>query len=94
MMKKLIFTAVLKRLFIALAGIGYTISVSASAESHCRQEALDYGVATELLDDYIDGCLASRGELIGSDTTDLDYIPPVEPDNLPDPQTGDADYAQ
>ena len=93
-MKKLIFTVVLGRLFVTLAGIGYAISVSASTESQCRQEALDYGVATEMLDDYIDGCLASRGELAGSDTTDLDYIPPVEPENLPDPQTGDTDYAQ
>ena len=94
MMKKLIFTAVLRSLFVMLIGIGYATSVSASAESYCRQEALDYGIATEMLNDYIHGCMASRGELIDSDTTDLDYIPPVEPESQPDLQTGETGYEQ
>jgi hypothetical protein len=94
MMRKLIFFTVLGWLFFTLAGTGSVASTSASAESQCRQEATEYDISTELLDDYIDGCLASRGELIDGDTTDVDDIPPVEPDDLPTPQTGDTYVAQ
>ena len=93
-MRKLIFFTVLGWLFFTLAGTGSVASTSASTESQCRQEATEYDISTELLDDYIDGCLASRGELIDGDTTDVDDIPPVEPDDLPTPQTGDTDVAQ
>ena len=96
-MKHPTFFTVLGYLFVTLAGTGYASSVSADTVSDCRQEALDYGIATEGLDDYIDGCLASRGELIDGDTADMEYVPPVETnetDDLPDPQTDDTDVAQ
>lgn len=96
-MKQLTFPTVLGYLFITLAGTGYAPFASAGAVSDCRQEALDFGVSTEEIDDYIDGCLASRGELIDDGTTEMDYVPPVETDetdDLPDPQTSDTDVAQ
>ena len=93
-MKQLTFTTVLGYLLVTLAGAGYAPFAPADVVSDCRQEALDYGVSTEELDDYIDGCLASRGEVIDSDTADMDYVPPEESDDLPDTQTGDYNAAQ
>jgi len=96
-MEQLTFTTVLGCLLVTLAGTGYAASASAGAASDCRQEALDYGISAEELDNYIDGCLASRGELLDSDTAEIEYVPPVETDEtdgVPDPQAGDADAAQ
>ena len=96
-MKHPTFFTVLGYLFVTLAGTGYASSVSANAVSDCRREAQDYGIATEELDVYIDGCLVSRGELIDGDTADMEYVPPVETDetdDLPDPQKDDTDVAQ
>ena len=73
-------TTVLGCLLVALAGTSYAASASADAASDCRQEAQQYGFSQEGLDDYISGCLASRGEYIDSDTADMDYEPPVEAD--------------
>lgn len=90
-------TTVLGCLFVALAATGYAASASADAASDCRQEAEQYGFAQEGLDDYISGCLASRGEYIDSDTADVEYIPPVEveeTDDLPDPQTNETEIEQ
>ena len=93
-MKQLTFTTTLGCLCAMLAGTGLTTSVSADTASDCRQEAQDYGVAAEGLDDYINGCLASRGELIDSDIADMDYVPPEESGDLPDTQTDDYDAEQ
>ena len=93
-MKQLTFTTALGCLCAMLTGTGFTTSVSADTASDCRQEAQDYGVTAEGLDDYINGCMASRGELIDSDTADMDYVPPEESGDLPDTQTGDYDAAQ
>jgi len=84
-MKQPIFTTVLGCLFVTLTGTGYTTHASADAAADCRQEARGYGVSAEELDDYIDGCLASRGELMIEDAASMDYVPPDEMDDLPDP---------
>ena len=92
-MKQSTIITVLGCLFVTLAATGYAASASADAASDCRQEALDYGLSTEELDDYIDGCLASRGEFLDSDTADMEYVPPAETDetdDLPDPQSDET----
>jgi len=56
-------------------------SVSAGVEEECRQEAEDFGVMPELLDDYINGCIYSRGGVSTSDSAEEDYVSPTEPDD-------------
>jgi hypothetical protein len=90
-MKQPFFTTVLGYLLVTLAGTVYTAPVSANAASDCRQEAMDYDIPAEQRDDYINGCLASRGEMIADDATGMDYAPPVEPDGQQDSLTGNAD---
>ena len=43
-------------------GLAATVKpVSAGVEAECRQEAEDYEVMPELRNDYINGCIESRG---------------------------------
>jgi len=88
------FTTVLGYLFVICAVTGYSASASANAASDCRQEAKDYGIVDEGLDDYIDGCLASRGELIDTYTEETESAPPAEADEQTGQQTDDNDAPQ
>ena len=96
-MKQPILPPFLGCLLVALAGTVCTSSVLASAASDCRQEATDYEIPAEQLDDYVNGCLASRGEYLTEETTDMemDYVPPEEPieqeELLQEPITDDGD---
>jgi hypothetical protein len=76
-------TAFLGGLFVTLAATAYIAPVSADAVSDCRQEAQDYGIHAEGVDDYVEGCLASRGELIVEEEVAVDYMPPEEVDREP-----------
>ncbi len=87
-------TTVLGCLFVLLAVTGYSASALASAASDCRQEAKEYGIVEEGLDDYISGCLASRGEAVDTYTEDTGAVPPAEADDLAGQQTGDNDAPQ
>ena len=93
-MKKPSFTNILGCLLFMLAGTGYATSTLADATADCHQEAQEYSIPDEVLDTYINDCLASRGELIDGDTVEVDYVPPSEMDDLPDPLAGDTDVVQ
>jgi hypothetical protein len=93
-MKQPIFTTVLGYLLVTLAGTVYTAPVSANAASDCRQEAMDYDIAAEQRDDYINDCLASRGELITDEVAGMDDAPLVESDVQQDSLTDNADATQ
>lgn len=97
-MKPTIFTTVLGYLLIALSATGYTTSALANAAGDCRQEATDYGISPELVDEYVEGCLASRGELVVDEVVESEYEPPVEPqyeeDQQQDLPMDDEDAAQ
>jgi hypothetical protein len=93
-MKQPIFTTVLGYLLVTLAGTVYTAPVSANAASDCRQEAMDYDIAAEQRDDYINDCLASRGELIIDEVAGMDDAPLVESDVQQDSLTDNADATQ
>jgi len=85
---------VLGYLLVTLTGAGGAAFVFADPAGDCRQEALDYGISPEQLDDYINGCLASRGEPVVDDAASADQVPPAEPDVTPDPLAGDTNVAQ
>ncbi|MGB5442632.1 MAG: hypothetical protein WBN57_08405 [Gammaproteobacteria bacterium] len=89
-MNRTIMNTVPGLLLVMLAGAGYSMAVSADAAGDCRQEVLDYDIPAEQSDDYINGCLASRGELIVENAAEVDYVPTAEPDTI----EGDADAAQ
>lgn len=47
-----------------LAGAGMAVvslPALANVEAECRQEAEDYGIPPEQMDDYVTGCVLSRG---------------------------------
>jgi hypothetical protein len=52
--------------------------VSASVEAECRQEAEDYGVMPELRDEYIKGCIDSRGGASTPSSVEGGDVPPSE----------------
>jgi len=89
-MKRLILNAVPGLVLVTLAGTCYSVTASADAAGDCRQEALEYDIPAEQLDDYVNGCLASRGELIVEIGAEMDYTPPDESDLA----AGDTDATQ
>jgi hypothetical protein len=93
-MQQPIFTTVLGYLLVALSATGYTASASANAAGDCRQEATDYGISPELVDEYVEGCLASRGELIEDEAVQVEYEPPAEPMYEEDQQQYEEDLQE
>jgi len=67
---------------LIVLGIAATVQpVSASVEAECRQEAVDYGIMPELLDEYINGCIDSRGGTSIPSSVEEDHVPPPESDD-------------
>jgi hypothetical protein len=97
-MKQTILTTVLGHMLVALSASGYTPSATANAAADCRQEATDYAIAPELVDEYVNGCLASRGEPVVDEVVEVEYESPQEPDYEEDLQgdlpMDDGDAAQ
>jgi len=62
--------------------------VSAGVEAECSQEAEDFGVVPELRDDYISGCIDSRGGESTSAIADENHVPPSESDDMINPEAG------
>ncbi len=75
-----------------LAGAGVTVwslPVLANVDTECRQEAEDYGIPSEQMEDYVTGCVLSRG---GNYTPDpADYNAPAEGETSNDAGMG-GDY--
>jgi hypothetical protein len=77
------------------------LPVLASVSAECRQEAKDYGIPSEQLEDYVSGCVMSRGGDYAPDPAVQDYAAPPEGevgndtgmdgDYIPDPAV--QDYA-
>ena len=64
---------------LIVLGIAATVQpVSANVEAECRQEAADYEVMPELLDEYINGCIDSRGGTSIPSSVEEDNVPPPE----------------
>lgn len=77
-MKKLQGTVLLVSL---MAGAGLLVSglpALASVTEECRQEAQDYGIPPEQLQDYISGCVSSRGGDYAQEPAMPDYNAPLE----------------
>ena len=63
--------------------------VLASVEAECRQEAQDYGIVSELHDEYVNGCIESRGGVSVSASIEEDYVPPAESEEEASLETAD-----
>ena len=68
--------------------------VSAGIEAECRKEAQDYEVVPEQRDDYIAGCIDSRGGVITPDNIEEDSAPVVESDEANEPAESAEDAVQ
>ena len=86
-MEKLQGTSLLVSLLAAAGMAVVSLPVLASVEAECRQEAEDYGIPPEQLDDYVTGCIFSRGGnytpdpvVQDPDPTAQDYTAPPEDD--------------
>jgi hypothetical protein len=80
---------------LIVLGISATVQpVSASVEAECRQEAMDYEVMPELLDEYINGCIDSRGGASTPSSVEEDYVPPSESDGTSNSETDSTNVAE
>ena len=60
-------------------------SADADIQQECRQEAQEYGVDAELMDQYIRDCVSSRGGVVTTDEPAVDAGPPsADVDEVPD----------
>ena len=66
-----------------------TKAVSAGVEADCRQEAKDYGIMPELRDEYISGCIDSRGGMSISVSAEEENVLPSGVDDENDPEVVD-----
>lgn len=68
--------------------------VSAGVEAECSQEADDYGVMPELRNEYINGCIESRGGTSPSSNVEQVDLQPSESDDTRDPVTDSENVAE
>jgi hypothetical protein len=71
-----------------LAGAGMAVvcvPLLANVDAECRQEAEDYGIPPEQLEDYITGCILSRGGNYVQEPVAEDYNTPVEAEDYTAP---------
>jgi len=68
--------------------------VSAGVEEECRQEADDYGVMPELRNEYIDGCIESRGGTSTSSSVEPVDLQSSESDDTSDPAAASENVAE
>ena len=71
-----------------------TQAVAAGFDADCRQEAEDYEIMPELRDEYITGCIESRGGVSIPAGTEEDYVPPPESDDEISTEAGDQGPAE
>jgi len=68
--------------------------VSAGVEAECRQEAEEYGVMPELRNDYINGCIESRGGTSTSSSVEQVDVQPSESDDTRNPVPDSENVAE
>lgn len=77
------------------AGLVVTGSpVLADVDAECRQEAEDYGIPPEQLEDYVTGCVLSRGGNYSQDPAPEDYVAPDEGGGTGEPGMEGSDLPQ
>ena len=83
-------------LFVLMVlGLAATVQpVSAGVEAECRQEAEDYGVMPELRNEYINGCIESRGGTSTSSSVEQIDVQPSESDDTSNPVTESENVAE
>ena len=68
--------------------------VSAGVEAECRQEAEDYEVMPELRNEYINGCIESRGGTSTSSSVEPVDLQPSESDDTSNPVADSENLAE
>ena len=101
-MKKIQDTPLLVSMLAGVCAAAVSLPLLADVDAECRQEAEEYGIPPEQLDDYVTGCVLSRGGNYVPEPAAEDYTAPVEPEtgtdpgvsNDYDPGTGSSDVPQ
>lgn len=93
-MDNVVTTTFVVRVLMVMCILAGTPATSAGSEAECRQEAEDYEIMPELRDEYITGCIESRGGVSIPVGTEADYLPPPESDDGTSPEVGDQDPAE
>ena len=93
-MKKICITALRVPVLMILCLACVVQPVSANVEAECRQEAKDFEVMPELRDDYINGCIESRGGMSLPASAEEDYVPPSESDDTGNPEAESQSVAE
>lgn len=81
-MKRILSTTPVVSVLMVMSLAAAIQPVSAGVEAECSQEAEDFGVVPELRDDYINGCIDSRGGVSTSAIADENSVPPSESDDM------------
>ena len=80
---------------LMVLGFAATVQpVLADVETECRQEAKDYGVMPELRNEYIDGCIESRGGTSTSSSVEPVDLQSSESDDTSDPAAASENVAE
>jgi hypothetical protein len=80
---------------LVVLGLAATVQpVSADVETECRQEAKDYGVMPELRNEYISGCIESRGGTSTSSNDEQVDMQPPESDDTVNPAEDSENVAE
>jgi hypothetical protein len=93
-MKIMIGTPLLVSVLAAAGTAVVSLPVLASVEAECRQEAEDYGIPPEQMEDYVTGCVLSRGGEFTPDPPVPDYNAPPEGEVSNDAGMGSEDAPQ
>ena len=87
-MKKIQDTPLLVSLLASVCAAAVSLPLLANVDAECRQEAEEYGIPPEQLDDYVTGCVLSRGGNYVQEPVAEDYGVPVEPETSIDNDAG------
>lgn len=93
-MKKISTTTLLVPVLMVMCLTCVVQPVSAGVETECRQEAEEFEVMPELRDDYIAGCIDSRGGVSIPAGGEEDFVPPSEPDETNNLGQGSENVAE
>jgi hypothetical protein len=93
-MKTMQATAQLVWLLCGLYLAAASMPLAASPDVECRQEAEEYGIPPEQMEDYISGCILSRGGGYALEPHAEDYSPPEDTGETAETEEAGSDVPQ
>lgn len=85
-----LFTGMPVTLALLAALLAYCQAIQADTGAECRQEAELYGIPPEQFEEYVDGCVLSRGGYVAAEPDSAEALP----DSTADTMEGAPEYAE